>query len=643
MKRFKEMETATNETAGAPSPNRWRRIRTRVATHPYTLHAQSVLESWFEQPELFRRFVRDSQPGQAAICALLGVLVGAVTVLLHSIVMHLHHTFFLLKEDEHLSAMTDLSTTRVIFVPIIGGLALGLVALGFKKWRPRDVVDPIEANAILGGRMSFTDNFRLLAESIVSNAAGVSIGMEAAFTQLGSGIMSWVGQRFQLRREDLRIFVAAGSAAAISAAFNAPLAGAFYGFELVLSSYTIAALSPVAIAALASALFVRIFTNDEPIFSLPITISDIPMWNYPLFFVVGIGAALVSITTMKMVTKCEHLVRRLPVEDWLRPAMGGLALGILAIFVPQILGSGQGAIDQHFHEHWSLIVLLILLGAKMVASAITLGTGFRGGMFSASLFLGCLFGEICGIVANFILPQVEGQLEVFMLVGIGAVASCIIGAPVTMVLLVLEMTGNFQATTAVLLGVLVASAITRYFFGYSFSTWRFHLRGLRIQGAQDIGWISDITVSKLMRTDIKTVLDTTSLEDLRKIAPPGSLRRIFVKDNMDDYHGMIDINALHNPDLDNNLAGKTALDLAKGKEYFLTPYQDIQQILKRFDEAALEELPVLSASKVVGFVTEAYALRRYAQELEYRNLGRPTSATAKSSALATPDISLNDG
>ena len=607
------------------------RVAQYVLTHRYSRHAGNVLRGWMEHPELLRRFLRESQLGQALLCVPLGLGVGALTVLLHHVVLFAHRYFFQLSGATHLSASQGISSARIFLVPMLGGATLGALTILLRRWRSRDIVDPIEANAILGGRMSFTDNLRLLAESLVSNAAGASVGMEAAYTQMGAGVLSWAGQRLQLRREDVRIFVAAGAGAAIAAAFNAPLAGAFYGFELVLSSYTIAALSPVAVCALSSAVFVRLFTNDEPIFSLPINISDIPSWNYPLYFVMGIGAALIGIATMKMVTKCEQLCTRLLVKEWLRPAIGGFFLALLALFSPQVLGSGQGAIDMHLHEHWSLYVLGLLLLAKMAGSAVSIGMGFRGGMFSSSLLLGCLFGQMCSIVAEAILPQMVGQAEVFMLVGIGAVAASIVGAPITMVLLVLEMTGNFQATTAVLLGVLVASAITRYFFGYSFSTWRFHLRGLRIQSAQDIGWIRELTVDQLMRSDASTVRNTMELSELRKFVPLGSAKRIFVVDAREEYSGVIDINALHNPDLDPKIDTLTARDLAQGQQYYLLPQQDIREILQQFEDSALEELPVLHAienPKVIGYMTESYALRRYAQELEYRNLGHhPTHSS----------------
>ncbi|OYV49735.1 MAG: hypothetical protein B7X10_01700, partial [Burkholderiales bacterium 21-58-4] len=212
------------------------------------------------------------------------------------------------------------------------------------------------------------------------------------------------------------------------------------------------------------------------------------------------------------------------------------------------------------------------------------------------MFIGCLLGQAMGIVASVVLPETGNQMEGFMLVGIGSVAASIIGAPITMVLLVLELTGNFPTTTGVLAGVLVASAITRYYFGYSFSTWRFHLRGLRIQGAHDIGWISDLTVSKLMRTGLQIVPESLPLADLRKIAPAGSTKRVFVVDERGHYQGLVDMAAVHNPDLDKTAATLPIKDLAKGKNHFLFPPQNIRYALERFTASEMEELPVLASA-----------------------------------------------
>ena len=588
--------------------------------HPLTQRLQRTLAAWLEQPEILWRLIREQQPAQIGLCAVLGIAVGAIISLAHELLVSLNQALFALPAQAHLSAAEDINVLRILLVPTIGGLALGAYVLAMKYLRPRDIVDPIEANAMHGGRMSLLDSIRLFFAAMISNSSGVSIGMEAGYTQLGSGFMSFVGRKLQLRREDLRVLVAAGAAAAIAAAFNAPLAGAFYGFELVLGTYMISALPQVAVAALTSALVARLFIGGDVLFSLPLTITEIPTWNYPFFVLLGIASAVVGIATMKLVTRTEQSWNRTRVPEWLRPAIGGLLCGMIALMFPQVLGSGQGAIDAHLKDHWPLLALIGLMVAKIIASAISVGSGFRGGLFSSALLIGCLFGQIAGVLASIVLPQSDGQLETFMLVGMGAVAASIVGAPVTMVLLVLEMTGNFPTVTATLLGVLIASAITRYSFGYSFATWRFHTRGIRITSAHDVGWIRDLTVGKLMQSGARTVLAETPIAQLQQQFPPGSAKRIVVVDRRDYYCGTIDIAELHG--LSAEEASLVARDVANESTAYLLPEEHIQEALERFRQFKLEELPVLSArenGRVLGYLTEAYALRRYTRELEARS------------------------
>ncbi len=571
-------------------------------------------------------FLRENRPAQIFICVLMGALVGAITGLLHEFVSLCHRFAFMLGPEDHLSAVEHIDARLLFAVPALGGLFLGYVNREMKRRRSNDIVDPIEANAIYGGRMSVIDSLRLLAATLISNASGISVGMEAAYTQVGACCLSWTGQRLQLRREDRRIFVAAGAAAAISAAYNAPLAGAFYGYELVLGTYTIAALPQVTLCALTAALILRLFTAGNPIFSLPIPNFNVSVGDYVACLAVGVVAAGVSIVTMKAVTRCEHMFRRLPFPEWARPAIGGLIVGALAYGLSaQVMGSGQGGIDSHLHSDWSLRLLVILLVGKMLASAISIGSGFRGGLFSASLFLGCILGQICGLVAQQYMDVSKTGLETFMLAGTGSVAAAIIGAPMTMTFLVLEMTGSFPAMTAVLAGVLVASTVTRYSFGYSFSTWRFHLKGLGIKGAVDIGWIHELSMEKLMVPAAPTASVETSIDELRRQFPAaGSVRNVFLTDNKGVYHGVVSVADLHNPagDVPDSEPG---IAIAKGVGFFLLPDQDIKAALKMFAEARIEELPIVANAKtrkLVGYVREAVLLKRYSQEMESRQLAQ---------------------
>ena len=570
---------------------------------------------------LRRHELRRSEPALIVLCAPLGAIVGLIVVAMHEAVSWLHAFDFGLGEGASLSAGSRIEPLRLIAVPILGGLLMAALAAAARHFRPREIVDPIEANALYGGRMSLVDTARLLLDTMVSNAAGASLGMEAAYSQMGAGLLSAIGQWLHLRRADLRIFVAAGAAAAIAAAFNAPLAGAFYAFELVLGSYSPAALAQVAMAALSGTLVMRATIGEAPIFLLGALAPDVHQWEYPVFALVGVAGAGIGIATMRAATWCEQGLRSLPIPRWLRPAAGGLLLGLLAIPFPQVLGSGHGAIQSLLEHAPGVPILVALLAAKLAASALSIGSGFRGGLFSSSLYLGCLFGAILAQGLGLLGPWVAVGGTIYMLVGMGAVAAAIVGAPLTMVLLVLEVTGDFQVALGVLAGVATAATITRYTFGYSFATWRFHQRGKPIRGAHDIGWIADLTVERLRRADAVTVRQETPLLALREQVPLGSRSRVFSIDGDGNYTGIIDVAAAHDPDLDDAAPGLVAGDLAGGKTAYLLPAMNIRTALLRFEDTEFETLPVLAGAedrRIIGYVSESYALRRYTQEMERR-------------------------
>ena len=565
-----------------------------------------------------QRFVRSSEAAQVLVCAMGGAGIGAAVAILRRAIDMLHQFFFRLPDGVGLSTGLGVAPDRVLFIPVLGGLLLGLGALTVRHFKGREVVDPIEANALHGGRMSLPASLRLVVATIVSNASGAAVGMEAGYSQLGAGLLAVTGEKLGLRRADQRVFVSAGAAAAIAAAFNAPLAGAFYGFELILGTYMIRALAPVAAAALAAVLTEQGLIGPQPLFLVG-QVFHFKLSVYLLFALLGLCSAGFGILIMQAVTWVERGLRRAPLPQWLRPAIGGICLTQMAVLLPQILGSGHGAIQYLFDHEWPWETLLLVLVAKLLASAVSIGSGYRGGMFSSSLFLGCMFGAAFADLTAFLVPRLGEHHIALMMVGMGSVAAAVIGAPLTMVFLVLEATGDFPMTVAVMVGVIISTTLVRLTFGYSFSTWRFHQRGLGIHGAHDVGWLANLTVAVLMRADTKLVDAATPAEVLRDLYPLGSAKVLFVTEK-DRFVGSINLAQLHEakPDPQANL---TARDMAVAPDVFLLPGQNVRTALAVFNTAQRETLPVVTSPgdrRVLGYLTEAYALRRYNQELELR-------------------------
>jgi len=572
---------------------------------------------------LSRSALRNNELALIGLAGVVGLIVGVGVVALRELLDVVHHWTFGIPIERHLSEGVGLDPWRIMLVPVLGGLVVGVMAIVIRAVRPRDIVDAIEANALYGGRLSLIDSINLAGLSLLSGGFGASVGLEAAYTQLGAGLASKTGRLLKLRRADLRMLVGCGAAAAIAAAFNAPLTGAFYAFELIVGSYTLDLLAPITLAALAGTIAARVTFGADPIFVADQPINFVNR-DYLLFALLGISCGGLGIVTMKLVTRVEGWLRASRMPAWLRPAVGGLAVGLIAFVYPQVLGSGHGAIEFNLAAGFALPVTAGLVVAKIVASAISIGAGFRGGLFSSALFLGSLFGSAFAMAGAHIAPDLAADQLGFALVGMGAVGAAIVGAPITMILLVLEGTGNFPVTVAVMVGVVAASITVRAGFGYSFATWRFHVRGLRIRSPQDVGWIHDLTVSRAMRRDPTTVTRDLPLRTLRERFPLGSTKRVFVVGVNGEYLGMVDLVEAHAPDLDAKLDQLTAADLTRHQSDYMLPQANIKLALARFMAAETESLAVLDNEDdrhVIGFVTEGYLLRRYSQELEKRGGG----------------------
>jgi len=591
-----------------------------------THHRRGALDHLKTRMRLFvRHNIRNSELGMTIVAGVIGAGIALGVAAMGYAVAELHHLFYGVRIDDRLSGIVSIQRWRLLLVPCFGGLVYGLIAYAMWRWRPRDIVDAIEANALHGGHMSLSDSLRLTFLTVLSAGVGASVGLEAAYTQLGAGTASRIGRFLHLRRGDLRTYVGCGAAAAIAAAFNAPLAGAFYAFELIIGSYTLTTLVPVVVSAIFATLVMREIIGLQPIFVV-YNHLDLSVSHYAVLSVVGLGAGGLAIAAMIGVTFVEQWSKRASLPTWARPLLGGVVLGNLAWFFPQILGSGHGGIETTLTNGaagYELPLLLGLIFAKMIGSAVSIGSGFRGGMFSSSLFLGALYGAAVSIVVQRLLPWASANDTVYILAGMGAVAAGVVGAPLTMILLVLESTSDFSATLGVTVAVIVSVVVVRRGFGYSFATWRFHLRGVALHSPHDIGWLHDLQVASLMRRDFAVVPLDLPVSELCRQFPVDSAVRLFVVDDRGGYQGYIDLAeayaAAHRDD-----SGQTlARDVARGAEHFLTPGQPVRETLDHFIASAAETLAVVDNPRdrrVQGYLSEAFALRRYYRELEARHI-----------------------
>ncbi|MEA2922120.1 MAG: chloride channel protein family [Bradyrhizobium sp.] len=572
---------------------------------------------YIEAPRRLRAFVRAHETSLVVLAALTGTVGGLAVVAMGIAVAALHAVLFNIDIRDRLSSQPTIEPLRALLVPSLGGLLLGLTFLLLQRWRPAREIDPIEANALHGGRMSFRGSVIVALQTVWSSGVGASVGLEAGYTQLASGIAASLGRGFHLRRADQRILVGCGAAAAIAGAFGAPLAGAFYAFELVIGGYTPASLTPVGVAAIAG----YFVTHGFAALSLGVgvgPVGDVLGRDLAIAALLGILSALFGIGIMRGVALCEALLAKAVAWPPLRPALGGLGVGLLALLTPQVMSSGHGAL--HFARFVSM-PLAVIAGVfilKAIASIISLGSGFRGGLFFATLFMGALGGHLFAAGIDTIWPGLNLDPNVYAIIGMSALSASVIGGPLTMSFIALESTGNLWVTTAVLVAVMIASQITRELFGYSFATWRLHLRGETIRSAADVGWIRDLTVRRLMRPDVATVDVGMPIEEFRSKFPLGSKTQVVAIDAGGRYAGLVVVAEAHAPDIE---AANGLVGILHHRDVVLDPVMNIQEAMAVFDAAEAESLAVVETGgdrRPVGILTEAHAMRRYAEESERR-------------------------
>ncbi|AIJ68218.1 chloride channel protein [Brucella suis] len=567
-----------------------------------------------------RALVRGSEIGIVIAGALIGILSGLAVAAIGGISQWMHQAIFGLQQGERLSAAIQLYPSAFI-APMAGGILMGVLIWVLARWRKRPIVDPIEANALHGGRLSLTDSFILVGQNLISNGFGASVGLEAAYTQLVSGFASRIGRALKLRRADMRTLVGCGAAAAIASAFNAPLTGSFYAFELIIGVYSIATLAPVVVAAIIGTLVTQAIGGAPFIIDIGL-IDDITPRDYVPALMLGFISAGIAILIMRGVTLVEKVARRSVVPNVLAPAIGGAIVGMIAFFSPQVLASGHGALHLDLNANITIPVLVLLILTKSLASAVSIGSGFRGGLFFASLFLGALTGKLFAAIAGTIMPaSLALAPEVYAVIGMSSLAVAVVGGPMTMTFLALEMTGDFPISMLVLGAVVSSSLMVRKTFGYSFATWRFHLRGEAIRSAHDIGWIRDLTVARMMRHDVRTVAIDTDIETFRHDFPLGSTQRVIAVDSEGRYVGMIPVPEAYGDSFDTADKTHSIAELLKYQDEFLLPQMNAKEAVARFDRAESEALAVIDNAqdrKVLGLLSEAHTLRRYSEELDRR-------------------------
>ena len=491
-----------------------------------------------------------------------------------------------------------------VVIPVIGGLLYGPLIYRFaREARGHGVPEVMIAVADNGGRIRPQVSVVKALASAICIGVGGSVGREGPIVQIGSALASSLGQWVKMPESRLRILVACGAAGGIAATFNAPITGVFFGVEIILREFAGDALFTVMLAAMIADITAIPFLGSKPFLSgFPPGIALHHARNYLLIAVLAVAAALMGLAFKAVLYKTEDLCDRLwqGRPEWARPAVGGIALGLLLLAIPQMYGVGYPVMYKATAGQYALWFLIVLAFAKIAACSLTIGIGGSGGVFAPSLFIGVTSGMAFGDVVHHIFGPGAGQPALYAVVAMGAVFASAARAPLTSLASVVEMTGDFALTLPVMLAVAIASTISR---ALSYGT---------------------IYTTKLLRrgTDIDRTTPWRALSDLKVADAMRPLRLVLAVPPAASANGNGD--ARPAPDW----AGPVTRQ-ADPQSVFAT--ESLAQTLRQLEIYGRDGLPVLSADghQIQGWITAPGVLRAIARQI---TAGQPGTAQAQLAA-----------
>ncbi len=506
---------------------------------------------------------------------------------------------------------------RVMLAPAAGGLVVGLIIrYALPERRPQGVADVMEATALKGARMGLGTGLAAAAASIVALGAGASVGREGPVVHLGASLSSWLAQKLNLSRPLAVTLLGCGVASAIAASFNTPIAGVFFALEVVVGHYALSSFAPVVIASVTGTIVTRLYYGNFPAFQIPPR-QIVSFLEFPAFALLGVACAFVAVAFIRATTAVEDVANRSAVPQWGRPALAGLVVGTVGIWFPEILGVGYDTTDAAMAERFTFETLVVLLALKLMLTALCLGCGFAGGVFSPALVMGALTGGAFGHVADAAFPHLSSGPGAYTIVGMGAVAGAVLGAPISTILIVFELTSNFTLTIAVMIGVVVASVLTQQATGHSFFTKVLERRGISLAGGRETSLLRARHVSDVMRADFDAVPADTGLPDVRARLVADPLGELFVvaADGSGALAGTITLHDLADAAFDTSRDDAlTAKDVARQNPPRLMPDADLETARRALETAGEDHIAVVAdeaSRRLVGYLRTRDVMEAY--------------------------------
>jgi chloride channel protein, CIC family len=491
----------------------------------------------------FRTTVRNEHLLLVTLGLIVGCIAGLAVIAFREAIQFIEILFY----DTTTSSLARYELTiepwKQVLIPVVGGLVVGLITWKFMpRGRPQGVAEVVEASAMRAGHMSSRVGIVSAICSAITLGTGGSAGREGPAVHLGASLAGFIARRLHLSRGLARTLLGCGVAAAVSASFNAPIAGALFATEVVVGQYALKTFAPIVVASVAGTALSHIHFGEVSAFLLGDN-HITSFWEFPAFIGLGIVGAVAAIILMRSIFLMQDLSERIEIPLWVKPAIAGLTVGIIAIWLPQVLSVGYGAVEWMILGQFDLSMLIAIGIAKIFATAVCLGFGFSGGVFSPSLVLGAAVGGAYGLIAAFVFPELASSVGVYAVVGMGAVAAAVLGAPISTTLIIFEITGDYRLSLAVMLAIVVSTEITHHFFGASFFAEHLRRRNVDLRDGFETEVLDTIKVRQILDHGTNVAAETIFMEmpinEIREKLSASSSGELFVVQPSGELYGTI--------------------------------------------------------------------------------------------------------
>ncbi|MFG2432021.1 chloride channel protein [Streptomyces sp. NPDC048590] len=500
----------------------------------------------------------------------------------------------------------------VLVVPVVAGLLYGPLVNRFaKEARGHGVPEVMLAVAQRGGRISPKVAVVKTLASALTIGSGGSVGREGPIVQIGSALGSTLGRCTKVTEQRMKLLVACGAAGGIAATFNAPLAGVFFAMELILSAFSVEAFGATVLASVTASVIGRAAFGDVAFLNLP-DFHVQHLGQYALFAVLGVVAGAVGVGFSRVLyaieDACDWIWRG---PEWLRPAVGGLALGLVLLALPEMYGVGYPVLEKAAEGRYAIGFLLLLLAGKMIATSLTIGIGGSGGVFAPSLFIGAMLGAAYGAVAHGLLPGSAGAVGAYALVGMGAVFAGAARAPITAVVILFELTGEYSIILPLMLAIVLATATSRLLTRDTIYTLKLRRRGIDLDGPAPGARLGAQPVSSVMEPLPAPLRATVRLGDAAALLSLSGHGALPVVGADDAYLGVVTARAVAEAMAEQPDAAPTAAGDLVEQPPRISSDEQLAAALHTLVAAPGTGLPVLAPdrNRPVGWLSHQSALR----------------------------------